>query len=433
MTVQDSTTTAATATNATRRRGALLEAKRAVVSYGEHRVLDGASIGIAPGLITGIVGPNGSGKTTLLRALAGLVRLDHGSVCLDGRSLDDVRSKTRARRIAYMPQSSADHTFTAMELVLMGRYPHLGRFRLEGRSDMAITEAAMRRTGTLQFAGRRMQTLSGGERQRVSLARSLAQDADVLLLDEPTTSLDMQHQLLTMATAREEAKGGAAVAMVMHDLSLAAQHCDVLYLLDAGRVVASGGPWEVVTEANLRKVFSVDVAIEPETISGRPSVSLIGISNGTPGASKSGAVRVHVICGAGSGRDLMHRLRLAGHTVTSCLLGDGDADRETALRLGIPHVASPPFSTVTLEQDTAHRRLVREADVVVVCEMAVGPGNLRNLEAAAEARRLLLIERPDGSVWDFSNGAAAKVYAELQHRGETVSRDAVQSAVETVS
>ena len=129
----------------------------------------------------------------------------------------------------------------------------------------------------------------------------------------------------------------------------------------------------------------------------------------------------------------MHRLRLAGHAVTSCVLGEGDADRETALRLGISHVASPPFSVITLEQDAAHRKLVREADVVVVCEMAVGPGNLRNLEAAAEGKRLLLVERPEGSAWDYKDGAAARVYGELEQRGESVSRDGLQRAIETVT
>ena len=423
--------TARTATPVSR--GALLETVDAVVRYGDRRVLDGASVEIAPGQVTGIVGPNGSGKTTLLRALAGLLRLDYGRVRLDGELLNDIPSKTRATQVAYMPQSTAEHSFTALELVLMGRYPHMGRFKLEGRQDVEIAEEAMRRTRTQQFADRRMQTLSGGERQRVSLARALVQAADVLLLDEPTSSLDMEHQLMTMSTATQEAKAGVAVAVVMHDLSLAAQHCDVLYLLDAGRVSASGEPWDVVTQANLRRVFSVDAAVEPETISGRPNVSLIRIAGDELEEPENNAVRVHIICGAGSGRDLMHRLKLAGHEVSSCVLGEGDADRETALRLDIPHVPSSPFSVVTLEQDAAHRRLVREADVVVVCEMAVGPGNLRNLEAAAEAKRLLLVERPEGSRWDYSDGAAARVYTELQQRSETVSRDNLQSAAESIN
>ncbi len=411
----------------------MLEVRGAVVSFNGSRVLNGIDARVAPGKVVGIAGPNGSGKTTLLRAMAALVRLDAGTAHLNGTELEDIQPKERARQIAYMPQSTANHSFTALEFVLMGRYPHLGRFGLEGRSDREIAERAMQRTGTLEFADRGLQSLSGGERQRVALARLLAQDGDVMLLDEPTASLDMQHQLLTMATAREEASRGAAVAVVLHDLSLAARHCDRLLLLKDGQLIAGGDPWSVVTQANLRDIFSVDAAVEPEPISGKPLVSVLGVSEGAPHTPGRGQRRVHMICGAGSGRDLMHRLTLEGHAVSACVLGEGDADRETALRLGIEHIPASPFSVVSLEQDAAHRRLVRQADVVVVCEMAVGPGNLRNLEAAAEAKSLLLIARPEGSQWDYTDGYASSVHEELLGRGETVERDRVVDTVAEVT
>ena len=406
-------------------RGAVLEAHGAVVRLGGNSILAGASVRVLPGVVTGIVGPNGSGKTTLLRVLAGLVPLDAGSVELDRTPVDRIAPRLRAQRIAYMPQAVSDHPFTALELVVMGRYPHMGRFQTESKSDVRAAESAMRQTGTLEFASRRMHELSGGERQRVSLARVLAQEADVLLLDEPTSSLDLQHQLLTMLTARQQADAGAAVAVVLHDLSLAARHCDVLYLLDNGKVVSEGAPWDVVTQPNLRSAFSVNAAVEPDALSGRPSVSLLGIAGPPNEQAEQRAARVHIICGAGSGRDLMHRLQLVGHEVTACVLGEGDADRETASRLGITYVASSPFSVITLEQDAEHRKLVREADVVIVCEMAVGPGNLQNIEAAVEARRLMLIERPETVEWDYTGGIAAGVREQLERSGQTVSRDSL--------
>jgi iron complex transport system ATP-binding protein len=409
--------------------GASLHSRNVVVRLGDNDILSGTSVCIKPGGVTGIVGPNGSGKTTLLRALAGLVPLASGSIELDGVPIHQIPSKVRAQRVAYMPQAAADHAFTALELVLMGRYPHLGRFRLERKADLKIAEEAMQQTGTLEFASRRMHELSGGERQRVSLARVLAQRADVLLLDEPTSSLDLQHQLLTMMTAKQQAKQGAAVAIVLHDLSLAARHCDVLYLLNKGTVVSEGQPWDVVTQANLRSAFSVNAAIEPDALTGKPSVSLLGIADTRETTVGRLAQRVHVISGAGSGRDLMHRLQLAGHVVTACVLGEGDADRETANRLGIPYVPSSPFSVITLEQDAAHRKLVRDADVAIVCEMAIGPGNLRNIEAAVEAQRLVLIERPPDAKWDYTEGIAAEVYAALERFGQTIQRDAVLDSV----
>lgn len=411
----------------------VLEVRDAVVSLSGTQVLNGISARIAPGEVVGIAGPNGSGKTTLLRAMAALVKLDSGTASLNGVALDAIPPRERARLIAYMPQSAADHSFTALEFVLMGRYPHMGRFRLEGRSDIEIAETAMRRTETVEFANRRLQSLSGGEKQRVSLARLLAQQADVLLLDEPTASLDMQHQLLTMATAREEADRGAAVAVVLHDLSLAARHCDRLLLLKEGNLTAEGEPWSVVTQPNLRDIFSVDAAVEPEPMSGKPLVSVLGVTGQDESHPHGDRQRIHIICGAGSGRDLMHRLTLEGHTVTACVLGRGDADRETALRLGIEHIPSSPFSVISLEQDASHRRLVRQADMVIVCEMAVGPGNLRNLEAAAEAKRLLLISRPEDARWDYTEGYAGRVYDELQGRGEAVQRDDVVKAVASLT
>lgn len=410
--------------------GSVLETRSAVVRFSGQPVLNGVTARLVPGEVVGIAGPNGSGKTTLLRALAGLIKLDSGEVSFNGLPLEEISPRERARNIGYMPQSAADHSFTAAEFVLMGRYPHMGRFRLEGRSDLELAENAMHRTGTLEFANRRLQSLSGGERQRVSLARLLAQNAKVLLLDEPTASLDMQHQLLTMAMAREEAANGAAVVVVLHDLSLAARHCDRLLLLNKGKLAAEGDPWTVVTQANLREIFSVDAAVEPEPISGKPMVSVLGVTDDSRDTPKQSPRRVHIICGAGSGRDLMHRFSLEGNTVSACVLGQGDADRETALRLGIEHIPSSPFSVISLEQDAAHRKLVRQADVVIVCEMAIGPGNLRNLEAAAEAKRLVLITRAGDSNWDYTEGYAGRVYEELESRGEKVERE---SAVELVN
>lgn len=411
------------------RSGWTLEARSAVVRFGDRAVLNGVDARISPGEIVGIAGPNGSGKTTLLRAMAGLIRLESGSVFLNGTGLDEIPPKERAKHIGYMPQSQADHSFTAAEFVLMGRYPHMGRFKLEGHADIELARNIMRRTGTLEFSNRRLQSLSGGERQRVSLARLLAQQAEVILLDEPTASLDMQHQLLTMATAREEAENGAAVAVVLHDLSLAARHCDRLLLMKEGKLVAEGDPWNVVTQPNLREIFSVNAAVEPEPISGKPMVSVLGVSGEDQSPPSDGPTRVHIICGAGSGRDLMHRLTLEGHTVSACVLGEGDADRETALRLGIDHIPSSPFSVISLEQDAAHRALVRKADVVVLCEMAIGPGNLRNMEAAAEAKQLILISRPEQANWDYTEGYAGRVYEELEQHGEKIERDDVVKAV----
>jgi iron complex transport system ATP-binding protein len=246
------------------------------VFYGEFQALFGVSLEVNAGETVAIIGANGAGKTTLLRAIAGLAAHASGEVWFGGDRLDMMKAADRARLVAYMPQSAASHPFTAIETVLMGRYPHLGRFETEGAADHAAAHAAMDKTATAGFASRQLDTLSGGERQRVLLARALAQDAPVLLLDEPTASLDIKHRLLTMELARDEARAHGAVAVLaMHDLSLAARYCDRLALLCQGRLLAAGAPDEVLTAANIRAAFDVEALVDTDPLTGTPRVSLL--------------------------------------------------------------------------------------------------------------------------------------------------------------
>ena len=409
----------------------LIEARHLSVRLGDFLAVDEVSIDAAAGEVVGVIGPNGSGKTTLIRAMAGLVRLAAGEVWLGGVPLADVPVAQRARRIAYMPQFAERHPFTAEELVLMGRYPHLGRFEIEGVNDRVLARAAMERTHTLGFASRQMETLSGGERQRVVLARVLAQQAEVMALDEPTSSLDLRHQLAAMETVREEARlRGAAAVVVMHDLSVAARYCDRLFLMSEGKVISSGPPGDVITSENLRRSFEVEAIVGRDPVTGRPAVTLLGATGaGDAGRPDRSGVTVHVICGAGSGRDLMHQLTVARYHVTAGVLGEGDTDRETAILLGIEHVAAPPFSPVTREQDEAHRALVRAAQHVVVCDMAVNPNNLANLKCADAARSLLVVRRDSSGDGDYTGGQAEAARAELVRRGQEIARHDILRAL----
>lgn len=380
-------------------------------------IVDSVSLSVDRGEVVGVVGANGSGKTTLMRTLAGLLDADSGSVSIDGDRFDSSSNsgavrRTRARKVAYMPQLAESHPFTAFESVLMGRYPHLGRFELEASGDRDLAWDAMERTSTTEFVNRKLDTLSGGERQRVVLARVLVQQADVLLMDEPTASLDLRHQILTMDLVREEVRErNAGAVVILHDLSLAARYCDRLVILRDGKLLAEGTPWEVLTPANLREAFGVEGLVEPDPVTGKPHVLLLG-SESSSGLGLVGAGRtVHLICGAGSGRELMHQLRVAGYEVTAGVLGVGDSDREAAERLGLRYVGAPPFSSITDEQHEEHLELVRGADHVVLCAMAVGMNNVRNVAAAAGTSSLFVLEPPvrDGEgtgVADYTDGIA---------------------------
>jgi iron complex transport system ATP-binding protein len=218
----------------------VLEADGLCVALGARPVLDRVSLRLAPGRWTAIVGPNGAGKSTLLSALAGLRPVAAGSLRLDGRPLSAWTPRERAMRIAWLGQhGEAEGDLAAREVVALGRLPHLGLLGAPGPADEAMVDAAMRETECEAFAGRRLDSLSGGERQRVLIARVLAVEAGVLLLDEPTTHLDAPHQRALTRSLRARAARGAAIATVLHDLGLALA-ADRLLVLAGGRVVADG-------------------------------------------------------------------------------------------------------------------------------------------------------------------------------------------------
>jgi iron complex transport system ATP-binding protein len=225
-------------------------------------LLDGVSLALTPGEVVALVGPNGAGKSTLLRVLAGDLSPNGGEVTLDGKALASFRARELALRRAVLPQQTVmQFAFAAREVVAMGRHPHSGR--RDAPDDEAIVTAAMVRTETDKLAERAFPSLSGGEQGRVSLARVLAQEAPILLLDEPTAALDLRHQQATLAIARELAAEGAAVLAVLHDLNLAAAYADRVALLAAGRLEAVGPPWEVLNAAILSAVFDHPIVIVP--------------------------------------------------------------------------------------------------------------------------------------------------------------------------
>jgi iron complex transport system ATP-binding protein len=230
-------------------------------------VVDGVSLSVSRGTIVGLLGPNGSGKTTLLRLLSGTLIPDHGRVLLDGQAIAGMSRRDLARRIAVVPQEThSAFDYSALEIVMMGRYPHLGAFELEGASDLAIARRAMADTGTTSFEARRFAALSGGEKQRVVIAGALAQASDVLLLDEPTASLDLGFQFeIAALLSRLNRDRGTTMVVSTHDLNLAATLCTELVLLKAGRVIAQGPTDEVLTPAHIRDLYGViaDVTTHP--------------------------------------------------------------------------------------------------------------------------------------------------------------------------
>ncbi len=251
--------------------------------------VEDVSFQASPGELVGIVGPNSAGKSTLLRLLTKVVAPQRGRILIGGRDVTSLSRLTLARQVAVVPQEfHVAFPFRVAEIVLMGRYPHAAGSAwgatYDGARDLAAAQAALEATGTAHLGSRRMDELSGGERQLVSLARALAQEAPILLLDEPTAHLDLRHQgiVLSILLAHHRERRGTTI-LVSHDLNLAAEHCDRLLLLASGRVLTAGHPGEVITPRNLEPAYGCPVTVERHPISGRPRVQGILNQRVTPG------------------------------------------------------------------------------------------------------------------------------------------------------
>jgi iron complex transport system ATP-binding protein len=250
----------------------MLKCDGLVVSFDETTVLHGVSLDVPARGLTGILGPNGSGKTTLLRALSGVLKPQQGVVTLEGKNLRAMSVTDVARRIAVVPQEThLAFDYTVLEMVLMGRYPHLGPFEIEGPDDLASAESALAATGTDHLAGRAFATLSGGEKQRVIIAAALAQLGEglwddeapsrVLLLDEPTSSLDLRYQIeVAQLLRRLHERRDITIVLSTHDVQFAAAVCADLILLSGGRVLAQGPPDAVLTAPQIASLYGIDEA-----------------------------------------------------------------------------------------------------------------------------------------------------------------------------
>jgi len=238
----------------------MIEIDNLVFGYNKRPLFKGISVKIEKGEFVGIIGPNGAGKSTLLRLLAGTLRLDQGSIRLKGSELRAISQKERAKIIGFIPQETHFSLgFKVFDIVLQGRYPHLGFFRIETDEDIEIAREALKKTGVLHLAEENVLKISSGERQLAVIARAIAQQPEILLSDEPTSFLDIHHQIEIMTLFKNLNQEGLTIVVVVHDLNLAALFCQRLILISNGEIINSGPPEEILKKDLIETVYKVNV------------------------------------------------------------------------------------------------------------------------------------------------------------------------------
>ncbi|MEI8352846.1 MAG: ABC transporter ATP-binding protein [bacterium] len=363
-----------------------IELKQVTARYHTKPVLQDVSLAIEAGDMVGVLGPNGAGKSTLFAVLSGLLPPASGSAQLFGTDIHRIPPRERAHLVAVVPQDlDIPVPYTVEEVVMMGRTASLGRFSSPTAADHQSVERALVYTDVADIRRSPLNELSGGERQRAIVAMALAQEPRIILMDEATSHLDINHRLEIMQLVeRLNRDNGVTVLMISHDLQIAAEFSRRLIVLDHGRLVADGPPAEVLTEDTLRRVYHCDVQVHQDPHSG--GLSILAAPR-LPAPNMGKGIHIHVVGGGGCGEPFLRRLVLCGYTVTCGVLNRGDLDAEVAEALGIEVVLEQPFSAISPDAIRRSREMALKARALVLSPVPFGTGNLANLELLEAGRQ----------------------------------------------
>ena len=436
----------------------LLNVEGVTFGYGHQPLLYNVHLQVHAGEMVGLLGPNGSGKTTLLRLISGVLRPRQGKIFLEGRDLQQWGRRGVAQRIAVVPQElHMPFSFTVEHMVGLGRTPFVNFLGSQTKHDQGIVQEAMQAAGIDTLAHRVFNELSGGERQRVIIAMALAQEPQLLLLDEPTSHLDIKYQVETLELVqRLNRERGVTVIAAMHDLNLAARYFPRLLLFQRG-IVADAGPAEVLEPRLLSRVYGVNVQVG--ILRGAEHLSVMPPNSEPAGEERQEHTRanIHVMAGGGSGELMMRALADAHIPFIAGALNIGDSDHTLALHLASEVITEQPYAPISPRiLELVHSSLTQSA-LLIICPMPVGPGNLALLkEAVAMAQRGLpvlllaptmfdststlnepisiddnILLRKKMAERDYTGGEGLKLLEDLLQAGAIVARS-VTEAVEII-
>jgi len=403
----------------------MLKLRNVRCGYGDgEEIIKGVSLSVDKGEFVGIVGPNGCGKSTLIKGISGILK-STGEILLENDGLKKLSATQIAKKLAVVPQSfHTEFGFTVHEIVSMGRTPYLKRFKGESPEDFKATKYAMEATDIACFADKKINELSGGEKQRVVIAQAIAQEPKILILDEPTSHLDINYQLEIMELVKKLNKDGLTVLMVIHDLNLAAAYCERLIMLRDGVILDDGLVEKVLTADNICRIFGVDALVHRNPLTGKRYITSVPKSYAPKGKTKG---RIHVICGSGAGAPIMHGLKEMGYRVSAGVLNVLDTDEEVAEKIGIEIVSEAPFSSISDGAFKLNLDMIKEADFVILANIPIGEGNFKNLSAVERAmemgKKIVILEETPIEERDYTGGKAAGLIESLYQQGAVRAKD----------
>ena len=406
----------------------ILTIKNLSFAYDGANVLDNINFDVASGCFLSILGPNGSGKSTLINLISKVLKNYKGEIIVKDRSIENLNSKEIAKLVAVVPQySNAGFDFLVGELVLMGRFPYVSRFGREKKHDFDIVEDVMEKTKTLPLYKKRFNELSGGEKQRVIIAQALVQDTPIILLDEPTSHLDINFQIEIMDLFYKlNTDEGKTIIGVFHDINLAANYSKKAILLKNGMVFGYGEINDTITKENIKKVFNSDIYVGKNPFTGKLYISPT-FNPVFEAPADVRYVKVHVIGGGGAASPIINLLYGRGYTVSCGVVNNFDTDLNTSEMLGISYVSEAPFSPISLYSQNKNLEFIKSSDMVILPEIEFGHGNFSNLVSVKEAqglgKKVVIIEGKRIKDRDHTGGKAEKLYNKILKNGATTIKD----------
>ena len=381
--------------------------------YNDIDILKDINFAIDAGDFIGILGPNGCGKTTLLNNINRWLKPNKGSIYVDNVDTIGLKPKDLAQLIATVPQDiPTQGGFTAEQIVMMGRNPYLKSFETEKAEDLYIVTEAMMAMDVLHLKEKPIQQLSGGERQRVSKARALAQQPRLLLLDEPTSHLDINYQWeLLELLKRLCSTNQLTIVAVLHDINLASVFCNKIILLKDRKIYKMGSLMDVINERNIKEVFNIDAQVSLHRETQKPTIVFLNQreQRDLPRPYK----KLHVISGGGEGEALLNYLSQRGYNITVGVINRSDTDWKTAKMLGLRIVEEKPFSAISDKSMKENIDELKKAEVIILANIPFGHGNLKNLtclQEIAHHQKLIVIEEDSIEARDYTGGKATDIF-----------------------